>query len=63
MLDVNLSESYIIVSLNPKLTDGYDPTEQEQGRRKSSRRGKKRKQTMVWSRSNEQILDERMVPE
>ena len=61
MLDVNLSESYIIVSLNPKLTEGYDPTEQEQGRRKGSRRGKKRKQTMVWS--NERILDERMVPE
>ena len=60
MLDVNLSESCIIVSLNPKLTEGYDATERE-GRRKSSRRGKKTKQTMVWS--NERILDERMVPE
>ena len=48
MLDVNLSESFIIVSLNPKLTEGYDATERE-GRRKSSRRGKKTKQTMVWS--------------
>lgn len=47
MLDVNWSESCIIVSLNPKLTEGHDAIEQE-GKRKSSKRGKRRKQTLVW---------------
>ena len=44
MLDVNWSESCIIVSLNPKLTEGHDATEQKG---KSSKRGKRRKQTLV----------------
>ena len=47
MLDVNWSESCIIVSLNTKLTEGHDAIEQE-GRRKSSKRRKRRKQTLVW---------------
>ena len=44
MLDVNWSESCIIVSLNPKLTEGHDATEQKV---KSSKRGKRRKPTLV----------------
>ena len=45
MLDVDWSECCIVVSLNPKLTEGYESTEQEG--RKKSRKGKKGRQAKV----------------
>jgi len=45
MLDVDWSEFCIVVSLNPKLVEGYECAEKEG--RKKSRRGKKGRQTMV----------------